>query len=730
MAPAIDFKNIASEADLDFSSLDEKYSLELDTNFDNIAIVDNIPVIDESKEEKLGNVLRKIFKASGTIKENGIYMPKEEVNGKLTSKGFAFLEFETPEQVAAAIKNVNNYAMDKKHVLLVNKINDIEKYTSLEDKYVEPHFEEFQPKEHLLGHLKDPSGRDQYATLIKNMCTIEWNNKSNPPEKIESRPNWTESYVLWSPKGTYLTTVHRQGIALWGGPSWKQIVKFSHPGVSLIDYSPNENYVVTWSNQPIVAGTGATPNQPSPFGADEEGHHFCIWDIKTGLLLRTFPNLPANDDGPVRISWPAFKWSPSDKYFARIHPKQQISIYEAPSMSLLGKKSHKVDGVVDFSWAPATHSIKGKAFDEMMVYWTPEIGNQPARVSLLRVPDKEVLRNKTLFNVSDCYFHWHPLGELLAVRVNRHAKNKKSQFSNLEIFRVREKDIPVEVIELKDVAIQFSWEPTYHYRFVILTSSDPNPAPSASGAAPQPVKTTIHFYKRERAVNGSIGASKDVFRHLATFDKKTANTVLWSPRGRHLVFATLKTQSIFDIEFWDVELPAKYPADKKNSETSVHLVNTVEHYGLTQLEWDPSGRYVISSASVWQHGMEHGYTLWDMNGNQLIKKVIEDFRQILWRPRPKSLLDEKQKREIEKKLDTYSVEFDKEDYYSRNAASAALLKKRNQLYAEWNEFRSKVEAERQQNATESKANVSDSTLNEEIEEWVEEVVEETEEILE
>jgi translation initiation factor 3 subunit B len=87
MAPAIDFKNITSEADLDFSSLDEKYSLELDTNFDNIAIVDNIPVIDESKEEKLGNVLRKIFKASGTIKENGIYMPKEEVNGKLTSKG-------------------------------------------------------------------------------------------------------------------------------------------------------------------------------------------------------------------------------------------------------------------------------------------------------------------------------------------------------------------------------------------------------------------------------------------------------------------------------------------------------------------------------------------------------------------------------------------------------------------------------------------------------------------
>lgn len=35
------------------------------------------------------------------------------------------------------------------------------------------------------------------------------------------------------------------------------------------------------------------------------------------------------------------------------------------------------------------------------------------------------------------------------MKVDRHTKTKKSIFCNLEIFRVREKDFPVEVVELK-----------------------------------------------------------------------------------------------------------------------------------------------------------------------------------------------------------------------------------------------------------------------------------------
>ena len=55
-----------------------------------------------------------------------------------------------------------------------------------------------------------------------------------------SPQRWTETYVRWSPKGTYLATFHQRGIALGGGEKFKQSQRFSHQGVQLIDFSPCE----------------------------------------------------------------------------------------------------------------------------------------------------------------------------------------------------------------------------------------------------------------------------------------------------------------------------------------------------------------------------------------------------------------------------------------------------------------------------------------------------------
>lgn len=52
---------------------------------------------------------------------------------------------------------------------------------------------------------------------------------------------------MWSPKGTYLATFHRQGIALWGGEEFVRLHRFNHTNVQLIDFSPCERYVVTYA---------------------------------------------------------------------------------------------------------------------------------------------------------------------------------------------------------------------------------------------------------------------------------------------------------------------------------------------------------------------------------------------------------------------------------------------------------------------------------------------------
>jgi len=51
-----------------------------------------------------------------------------------------------------------------------------------------------------------------------------------------------------------------------------------------------------------------------------------------------------------------------------------------------------------------------------------------------------------------CKLQWHPNGDFLAAKVDRTTKTKKSSYVSFEIFRIREKDIPVEILDLKGTA--------------------------------------------------------------------------------------------------------------------------------------------------------------------------------------------------------------------------------------------------------------------------------------
>ena len=116
--------------------------------------------------------------------------------------------------------------------------------------------------------------------------------------------------------------------------------------------------------------------------------------------------------------------------------------------------------------------------------------------------------------------------------------------------------------------------------------------------------------------------------------------------------------------------------------------------------------------------LENGYAIWDFRGQELEKHILDRFKQFLWRPRPPSLLTKEQQKQIRRNLKEFSRVFDEEDAAEESTASKELVAHRKRLVDEWNAWRAKVKAERQ----ERKKKAGDEKL-EVIEEIVEEVLE-------
>uniref|UniRef100_A0A4W5MJB6 Translation initiation factor beta propellor-like domain-containing protein n=1 Tax=Hucho hucho TaxID=62062 RepID=A0A4W5MJB6_9TELE len=107
------------------------------------------------------------------------------------------------------------------------------------------------------------------------------------------------------------------------------------------------------------------------------------------------------------------------------------------------------------------------------------------------------------------------------------------------------------------------------------------------------------------------------------FDKQQANSIFWSPQGQFMVLAGLRSMN-GALAFVDT--------------SDCTMMNMVEHYMASDVEWDPTGRYLVTSVSWWSHKVDNAYWLWTFQGRLLQKNNKDRFCQLLWRPRPATLL--------------------------------------------------------------------------------------------
>ena len=98
-------------------------------------------------------------------------------------------------------------------------------------------------------------------------------------------------------------------------------------------------------------------------------------------------------------------------------------------------------------------------------------------------------------------------------------------------------------------------------------------------------------------------------------------------------------------------------------------------------------RYFMTAVSWWGHKVDNAYWLWSFQGKILKRYQLDRFCQLLWRPRPPTLLSPKDIKEIKKNLKKYSVEFDVVDREQGSKKNKELLTKRRGFYEEYMEYR-------------------------------------------
>eukprot|EP00559_Dactyliosolen_fragilissimus_P006486 CAMPEP_0184860688 /NCGR_PEP_ID=MMETSP0580-20130426/5538_1 /TAXON_ID=1118495 /ORGANISM="Dactyliosolen fragilissimus" /LENGTH=726 /DNA_ID=CAMNT_0027357897 /DNA_START=433 /DNA_END=2613 /DNA_ORIENTATION=+ len=613
--------------------------------FETAVVITNLPKVPAAKVEKLTKVVTRLVSKVGELAScsdsgfTGVQLPCDENNNG--TLGFAFVEFVTSEDASQALQVLQDYVFDKNHSLKVMpyaralQLKDVE-----EEKFEQPEPAPFVEKPNTSSWLEDQSQRDQFVTRFGKDTVVHWCDGRHEPivdydgsREKSAGVSWCDYYVQWSPKGSYFATlVPARGVILWGGSKYEKLMRFPAPGVEVVLFSPQENFLLISNNN---------RNDPNAIK---------VFSIQTGKLMRAFPLFPKDfipeglsNAEMQQIHPPPFQWSHDDKYLARMG-KDLISIYETPNMGLLDRRSLIANGIHEFQFSPKANII---------AYWGPEYKNQPAHVDLIELPSRNKLRQKNLFNVTKCSMVWQNDGNYLGVKVTRHTKSKKTLYNNIELFRLNEPGIPVEMLDIKDAVMAFAWEPKGSRFAMIHAENSSSTKVNVSfydmykKIETQQAKTTISNSKAKK-MEAQILPEVNL---IETLQGKQCNCVYWSPAGQNIILASLGDMASGQVEFYDVE-----------NKTIV----VKEHYRANHVMWDPSGRTVATIVSQpiggghFKYAMDNGYILWSFQGKQIFQQSYESFYQFQWRPR-EDLLSPSEVKKVVKNLKKYEKEFDKAD---------------------------------------------------------------------
>ncbi|VWU48824.1 eukaryotic translation initiation factor 3 subunit B, putative [Hepatocystis sp. ex Piliocolobus tephrosceles] len=642
--------------------LNKKYAekealITLETTFPQIITILGIPKVEKEKHGRLAEVLRKLFIrhlnakiSDASLSNMKIHMPTDEEN---KTKGICFVIFNDSFQANEAVKILNKLKLDAKHVLTPSKIDDIENIIN-KAEHVPPVNVLGFTREKIRWWIYDKKCREQFIVRYDNFFEAHWFDPlENGTQLIYTTQNKNApiSNVQWSNQGSYLISFHNPGIALWGGDKFEKLIRLQHKNVKEVSFSPNENYILTWDGTPA-----SLRNEKS----------ICIWRIITGKLLRSFIT---PEKSPREKTFPHFIWSYNDTYIACLNREKNVCIYELPSMLLLENNEKKriplkYNGVTEFDWSPS---------DNIVAIWIPESVNTPGILTLVEIPSRKELVSRKIYDVTHASIYWHGKGDYLCLKTTiskKVSKKIKKEHTQLEIFRIREKNIPVDNLQIEGVqAKQFHWEESISNRFALIVRDDATN------------KQQIRFYQISNK-----GTTRDV-KWVTTFNiNNQMNFMKWSPQGTYFILASIVSDGL--LYFCSL-----------NNNNEVEVIHKDEHPLVRSISWSNCGRYLVTyvpnsnpvvNSNYKEEISDAGFNVWSFQGRCLLSVKKSTFFQFLFRPHPHTLFSDKLKLEIKNNLKEYSKKFDVIDEKIRSSKKKQIIADRKNVENAFNQKMDKI----------------------------------------
>jgi len=661
---------------------------------ESIVLVDNIPTTTKEKFEKLKQKVEEKIEAK-KVEKRASFEIKDKFypfyENKEKNEPYCLFQLGNEQQATEFKRYIEDLKMTKSSIWKTYDLATIDKYLTAPDVWEKPKIKEKTFDKTLEKWQEDDN--DHFLVLAGNNTEV-YRNKvlkemaPTGPEKIALRAgihaDWRN--VRWSPQGNYLLVIDARfrGVGLFvvteNGFEIKE--RFTVERTFNAEFSPDEKYIRFQSGY-----------------VDHEGMYIDHPTIKPKISI--YSVLENEEKKAFRFSpgsycadiWERFQWSADGRYLGTTK-KDYLCIFDAHN----GFKPVSVKGSdVDFINVPGLHSFLFSPADNYVCYWVPEADERPLKVVVRDITTLNIIRTKNLYKVRALEMKWHPQGTYLALRCSKPMKgNKQSLQSSFELFHIKEKDVPIDVIECEQYVQHYDpLEPTrvFDKQPIGGYEWEPNGNRFAVFYGPNDLvtKTVFKIYKPQ------IG---NKIKELPKFERTSNhNSIHWCPTGRYLVLAQFKkqAQSGGALEWIDVDGETMQDANKyikaKNKDLRKPTTIKVEasgHQFMTNLTWDVTGRYVVTSSSMYEHKMENGYIMWNFQGKMLYHKKLDGFCDFSWRPRPKTSLSVEQLKEIKTNIKEYARKFQESDAIKQGQVSDEeqdkLLTKINDYNARRNHY--------------------------------------------